>query len=411
MHQLEREVLNRGLKLPEGSYQRRDLVNILAEHSLKSRAYSKNLEMRMSITSPMLCFNHKNLKPNEQRNLETDSNWIAEEKYDGCRCLIVYTLSEGFSFFSRHIEVKDYLPHDLTENILLIKDGKVSHPGDWKGRFSQSFMLDAEILINGNIDTSLYSKSGVETGAELNAVTALLAINSKDAHAIQLNQAQVFFKVFDIIDFQEAEDLRRQPLKVRRVWLEKLMQPLSELLPFELSVWVLENKDKFFQETIEKGAEGIIYKNLNMPYLTTESRPRTTQIKRKRRASDNGKEDIDAFISGYTDGTEDKQWEKLKLIGGLKLSVFMDDGTEHHIATVSGMPLEIRTALTTKDEYGNAILKPEFYNKVVVCRGQDFSAKSHRLSHAAIDWSRGFRRDKLYLDCKFSKEELLSQVL
>jgi ATP-dependent DNA ligase len=365
--------------------------------------------MRLQIESPMLCFNYKNLKPEQQEALETDSNWIAEEKANGARCLIVFSPAEGFSFFSRHVETKEYLPHDFTENILLVKDGQVSRPRDWRWKFTKRFMLDSEILINGNIDTTLYNKTGVETGKELNAVCALMAINAQNAQDIQINQAQVYFKVFDILQF-DGDRLWGLPLSSRRRSVEGLMHRLAPLLPFELTEWVREGKDAYFKRMIAECQEGIVYKNLNMPYLTTESRPRTHQIKRKRTATESGQSDIDTFIGGYGEATDGKAWAKEGLIGSLKLYVFLD-GQEHHLATVSGMPLEIRQMLTEKDKNGRPVLKQEFYNKVVVASGQDFSAKSKRLSHALIEWARGFRTDKSYLDCTMSSEELDSQIL
>jgi hypothetical protein len=357
----------------------------------------------------MLCFNFKNLKPEQQKNLETDPNWVCSEKYDGARTTICYSPEEGFSFFSRHIEVKNYLPHDFTQNILLVKHGQVSRPEEWKGYFTKAFMLDAEILINGNIDTTLYSKTGVETVTELNAVCALLAINPKDAHDIQINQAQVSFKVFDILQY-EGGRLWTFPFSVRRSHLEEIMKKLSPLLPFEIVELVRENKDAYFKHLIAEGKEGCIYTNQTMPYLTTESRPRTHQIKRKRTATESGQSDIDCFIGGYGEATDGKAWAKEGLIGSLKLYVFLD-GQEHHLATVSGMPLEIRQMLTEKDKNGRPVLKKEYYNRVVICGGQDVSAKAHRLSHAYINWERGFRTDKSYLECVMSSEELESQIL
>lgn len=409
LKQLELECKGRNISLPVEKYGKRELVNLLAKKSLEARPYSKNLEMRMSLESPMLCFAHWNLKPAEQRNLETDPNWVVEEKIDGCRCMIVYSPEEGFSFYSRNVEVVNYLPNDLTENILLIKNGQVSKPKDWVGKFKQSFMLDSEVVVSGNIDTSLYRKTGVETGTELNAVTALLAINSADAHDIQLTQAQVSFVVFDMVLLGE-EEIWKLPLRSRRQLLDRVVGQLSQSLPFRINPQINEGKEAFFQEILAKGGEGVVYKNIHQPYITTESRPRTHQIKRKRRVTENGQDDIDCFITGFTDATEGKQWSEMGLIGGLKMSVFLDDGEEHWIATVSSMPLEIRTALSEVVD-GKPRLKQEFYGRVLVCSGQDISAKALRFSHATCDWSRGFRSDKSALDCKMTREELTAQVL
>ena len=369
----------------------------------------KNLALRLSIESPMLCFRHWDLKAREQANLVVDDNeYICEEKLDGARTLICYHPEEGFSFFSRNLEVKYFLPNDFTQNILLIKNGIVTKPVDWVGKFKKSFMLDSEVLISGNIDTSLYSKGGVETGSELNATTALLSINAEAAHDIQLTQAQLRFVIFDIIWFGDTE-YAKQPLRNRKAALEKLIPQFPAEVPVELNKWVAKDKEQFFQDILARGGEGVVFKHLDKPYLTTESKPRDVQIKRKRRVMTNGNEDIDAFISGFIPATEDKAWGEQGLIGALKLSAFVD-GVETHIASVSGIPLQLRVCMSARDGNGKPCLNPEFMNKVCVVSGQDISNRSLRMTHANIDWSRGFRTDKTYLDCIVSRDELLNQV-
>ena len=121
--------------------------------------------------------------------------------------------------------------------------------------------------------------------------------------------------------------------------------------------------------------------------------------------------DIDAFVIGYTNGGE---WNKAGLIAGIMLGVYLlGDNNEqlgvHWLATVSGIPLQTRMALSEVRD-GKPTLKTEFYGQVLTIDGQDISARNQRVYHAKADWVAGFRRDKTAYECTMRRSFIESQM-
>lgn len=420
---LEKECKDKNLPIPLIKYTRQDLVDILAQESLRLiQNPSWALLQRLKIVSPMLCFQFKNLHQHEQKRIMDSTDWIAEKKQNGNRQIIFYHPEEGFHFFSRNVSVEDYLPVCYTENVLLIKDNKVSTPESFKGLFKRSFILDSEVVVeNPNIDTALYSTHGVVTGSELNAVSAIMALNPVASKKIQMEQAPLKFMVFDILHF-DGEDVQNRPLRIRRKLLEEIVSKLNTILPLHISEYVIgEAKQEFFNQIIKEGGEGVVLKNLNSTYISTTSRSRTTQVKLKRSFANTVKDsadlnpasDFDVFITGFVPSKEDKGWSHL--IGALECSVILrrSDGSEkeHHICSISGIPMELREKMTIKDKDGKPTLNPEYLNRVITVDGQSVTSRSLRLAHATCEWSRGFRTDKTYLDCIIDELVLLENVM
>lgn len=417
--ELLRDCQKRGIEVdPTVKYGRRELVAKLAAQSIQMRGgmekQSWGFQMRMKMESPMLCFAYKHLKPQEQENLNKSSRWIVEKKYDGCRLIACYHPNEGFTFWGRNISVDDYLPVEYTGTLLLIKDGGVRNPGEFKGVWAQAFMIDTEVLCdNKNLDTTLFSQKGVVTGTELNAVSAILAMNEVDSHQMQMTQAPLRLEAFDIMYFDKS-GLTKSKLELRKKVLNPLIIQIGKHAPITESAWTSEGKEDFYKKITEAGGEGIIYKNLDMPYLITESRPRTTQVKRKRSVAESMGGDIDAFVCGFVASDESKSWGEL--VGALKMAVFLKNGDsekEHWIASISSMPLAMRQQMTEKGPDGKAQLKKEYYGRVLTINGQDISSRKEtlRFMHSTADWNRGFRVDKTKFECVMEEEFLHSQVL
>jgi ATP-dependent DNA ligase len=168
----------------------------------------------------------------------------------------MYHPDEGFAFYSRNISVQDYLPVCYTSQVLLIKDNKVRTPQSFKGKYARSFVLDAEVIVeNKEIDTTFAKSTGVVTGSELNAVSAILSINTEASHKIQMEQAPLKFKIFDIMHY-DGKDITNLSLRTRKQAQGKIMEILTKELPFEESVGEIENKKDFYEEILKAGGEG-----------------------------------------------------------------------------------------------------------------------------------------------------------
>lgn len=412
-----------GVDLPyatmtKAQYSRKALVTLLGQKYITDHGIDLSkehgLRMRLSIESPMVCANYKDLKPKEIPTVKSP-DWVAELKFDGDRMVMTYHPEEGFRFFSRNISVESFLPVEYTSKIVMwTPDGKPSMGRDWANFYKKAFMIDNEILATTkDVNTAIYRKAGVEVGTELNAVNAILAMNDKDSIDLQLTQCKLKFMCFDVLRLGE-DRVQDKILRLRRPILEALVNQLSRSHNMELSKWFTGDFKAIFAQVVADGGEGLVLKNLNKAYLATDQRRRDVQLKMKRSHSKTSGEDIDAYVIGFVDATEGKAWAQEGLIGALKLAVRLRkaNGTEdeHWVATVGSIPLELRREMSVAGATGPE-LKKEFYGKVVTIDGQDTSAKARRFMHATIDWARGFRPDKSANECVMDEEYLNSQIL
>jgi len=407
----------RGLSVPaDTKITNKDLEKMLGiwYYNKNPQVHSWGLYKRLfELHTPQLCFSFKNLKPEEQKHILTSDNWIGEVKIDGARCICYYHPDYGFEFFSRDISDITFLPNCYTDKILMItKDGKVKTPQSYKGIFKQSFVLDAEVLVaNGSVDNT--SRGGTFSATELNATISIIGSHAERARSIQLDGNPLKFFVFDMLEF-DSINLQDKTLRQRRGMLSKFLEKIKDITPFQLPESVIENKQEFFNQVVASGGEGLVIKNLDEKYYATSSRKRNVQVKMKRTLTGSKHEDIDCFISGYIPPKKNSALAVQNLIGGIKVSCFIeeDDGslTEHWIGTISGITDQLRRKMTSHDEWGNPILNPEYLNLVMSCEGQDFSSRNLRMSHCrATSWN--FRVDKGMNDCILTREFLEDNVL
>jgi len=369
---------------------------------------TETLKMMIQLEQPMLCQQFKVLKPEEQKAaLDTDNNeWFAEEKLDGNRMILMF-INGQFDAFSRNISVENFLPVSYGEKILLdgVDLSKVGH----------DFIIDCEVISsNPNICTKL-TTSGVplETLTQLQATSAIMALNKEDSLRIQKEDPLVF-KSFDVL-YLDGEWLLDKPLIDRLRLHRPLIKKIKETgLLIDVPRATRKNKRAFFEEIIDKGGEGAVLKNLRSTYNNRGNRQRDGWVKVKRSmalmAKRNGLDDsIDCFVTGYQLASEDKGWDGL--IGSLEFSTFLKKKNgkvvQHVIANVSNIPLEMRKRMTVTDPEGNPVLADEWYGRVASCDGASISARKLCLNHPRlICW----RTDKSMDQCVMEEEFLLSQV-
>ena len=426
--ELTSECQLRGIKLdPYEKYSRDGLISLIQKQSLETYGpLGYGLEKRLQMKSPMLCFNFKDLHESEQEEYLRDGNeWIGEEKFNGCRMIPTYHPDEGFRFFGRELSVEDFLPIEYTRKILFIKDKemreaqKFTLPQDIIPNLP-AFVLDEEItteLGEGGLDTRNFTGTGTQIWSELNAAVSLLSQDQRSSHIAQIEQAHLQFKVFDLLWYEE-EDFRGKPFLLRKKKLLEVTQMLKACTTMDitLSQMYSRRKRELFEEFIEKKGEGIVLKRLDQEYVSTTSRKRTSWVKMKRGMSGSLSthgEDIDAFIIGSVPATEGKAWEKF--IGGLKFGVYLRDTLgeiqKHHIATITGLPMDIREQMTSYVN-GEPCLKKEWLGRIFTINGQSVTKKSLRFAHASIDWgSQPQREDKTKADCVMEEAFLLEQTM
>lgn len=388
-----------------------DYILALREYFLKenySNGIPKSLELILQIESPMLCNRFSVLNESEREEIWNSPNWILEQKEDGARMMPVFTDGK-WDFYSRNISVTDFLPVSYQDHFYL---GNVDF-----SQMKYNFILDGEIVSsNPNINT-IMGKKGVITESQLQAVTALMSMNIEDSLSIQKDEdCPLEFHVFDIL-WLDGEWLIDKPLKERIKYLVPVIEELQKMgMKIRRPYSNYLNKKRFYSAMISSGNEGCVAKNLNSPYVASNSRRRDGFVKIKRSMSETAQmqglgDTIDAFVTGFEPADENKSWAGL--VGAIEFSVFLDNGNggepvQHKIARITNVPMELREQMTEKDSDGNIQMKKEWYGKVASVDGQCISSRSKRLKHAVlVDW----RPDRDLSTCLMSQEFLNSMIL
>jgi len=402
--QLKAECKKLNLTVDIGKKERKeDYIRALRNYHIEvthNNSIPKSLELMLEIDCPMLCKRYQELKEHEQDALWNSPEWYVEKKIDGAR-MVMFKVDESLDFYSRNLSVTDYLPVSYSSKI-------------WTGyadltKISSKFILDSEIVCtNSNVSTILGNK-GVVTETGLQATTALLALNDEQSHELQKSEAPLQFMIFDCLWFN-GEWLLDKPLRERRKYMKQAYAELKEAgVNVALPPSSYKNRKAFYNYCIKSGGEGVVFKNINSPYIATTSRRRDGWIKLKRTTSEALGDTIDGYISGFVQADPNKSWSDL--IGGLEVSVTLrlNDGTEveHMIARVSNIPMELRQEMTTQIDNKPA-LKPEYYGKVVEVDGQCITSRAKRLKHAVlVRWRPDRSPDTCILDEDFLNSNIL----
>ncbi len=166
-----------------------------------------------------------------------------EQKYDGFRMVINKESSGKISLFTRKLEdVTSQFP-DVVEKI---KENVVG----------KSFVLDSEIV-------------GFDKNSKKYLPFESVSQRIKRKYEIErlVGELPVEVNVFDCLSY-EGEDMINKPFNERRKVIEKIIK--EEPFQIRPAVQIItdseEEADKFFQEALKLGEEGIMIKSLNSPY-------------------------------------------------------------------------------------------------------------------------------------------------
>ena len=336
-----------------------------------------SMKFMLSIECPQLCKRIKDLKPDQQELVWNSNDWIAEEKIDGVRMIIVWDATEKkFHFYSRNNSVTDYLPQDYSDTIFVTAKN-FDYPNN--------FVLDSEIISsNSCLETNTHCLT------QLQSTAALLNLNSEDSKTIQ-KKYPLKFVVFDCL--YDSSSLIDEIWEVRHYHATELCSKLLESgFCCELNK-VVENtadnqyaKREFFDAVISRCGEGLVLKNRNAKYHATSSRT-IDCVKVKRSTADALTKDIDAFVTDYVVGKDDTR--NSNMVVGFVFSILLkkQDGSvvTHPIAVCSNVSDIIKDDATVISEDGQVKLNPDYYGRVATVQGQNISARSLRLTHAVID--------------------------
>lgn len=321
--------------------------------------------------TPMLCFAEWNLKPAEIDACYRSPKWAAQTKFNGFRLVLHLVKGVGLYAHTRTISEKTFRYEDTTSK-LLIKD--------WIPTFDAT--IDIEAIIDKPVDTNPYTKGkkGTITKSSLHSAVAVAHLNAEGAIALQRDQDAPFvFHAFDVMRLN-GQDLRRRPLRERELFRlgelrsAVLASPIGQYFRFPELVY--EDRKAFAEKVKAEGGEGVIWKNLDSPYIDSSSRPRTGWVKHKKRI------EFDAFVSGFKPGEKGSGYENL--VGALEWSVHLKEGGTHVLGFTSNMTLAHREKMTVTVN-GEPTLHKSIYGRVGEISGQDVSAREFRLSHCTHD--------------------------
>lgn len=384
-----------------------DYILVLRDYfinQLYPNGIPKDLELMLSLESPMLCSRFSEFTPDQKEKIWESPDWIIEQKEDGVR--LVNFFVNGWGCFSRNISVKDFLPVNYSN--------KICQNGVDLSKLKDKFVVDSEIVSsNPNVCTIIGNK-GVVCETQLQAVTALLSMNSEDSLRIQEEEnCPLELRVFDVL-WWNGEWIYNKPLIERIPYIVEAVKQLQDAgVKCRRPYSSYSNKKAFYKAMIAAGAEGGVLKNLHSPYVPTSSRKKDGFVKVKRTMSetmqDEGISDgIDAFVTGFEPGDESKGWAGL--VGALEFSVYLKkDGEQklHKIARITNIPMELRKRITEVVD-GQPVLKKDWYGKVAEIDGQCVSARSYRLKHARlIQWRNDRSEDTCVMDEDFLKSMIL----
>jgi ATP-dependent DNA ligase len=330
--------------------------------------------------TPMLSYPYWNLKAAERERIWHDHNdWLVQEKVNGCRVILHFVRGVGVFAHSRNIDTTKYRRTDLTYHLLF---------ADLIPTFSAT--VDCEAVIESNIDTSPFTPKGSKIQPSLQAVAAVLALRPESARRLQTEQnTPLKFKAFDL-PMWDGQDFRRKKLCERLPYLNDFLAAISATPAgpyFEVPPTQLYAKRLFFDRVLARGGEGVMFKNLNSPYVDSAKRSRKGWIKVKRSV------ELDAFVSGFEAGKPNGRWRNR--VATLLFSVDTEAGL-HLIAKVSSISKRSRTMITVRDkETKQILLHPDMLGKTAHLVGQEITPKSLRLLHPKV-----VRWDKIGVDAK-----------
>ena len=389
----------------------------------KEGTLSPFIKTVLNLKSPMLALQIKHTKPEIQEAIWKDnSNWIFQEKIDGCRCLLCYDKEYGFDFYSRGKNeglAGDRLPLSYKTRLVVPPINQAI-----LDKYNvNSFIIDTELVPVNKEIADMADGTTLVADTQQNLVTSILGSLDDLSHKIQETNP-IKFIAFDLIMLNSSW-LTDFPLEKRDHALGGMITILKNAgmnNRIEKVASTRINKEQFYNSILAAGGEGVVAKDLNAKY-DKEGKRHGEWTKIKRSVSQSLLEEkmgdtIDAFITGFKVGNEGTNNENR--VSAFEFSVYLtdDDGNKildedgnpvlHHIATVSGLTDALKNQATEIDEFGQVKLASRFYGVVATIDGQDISSKNYRFAHAIF---KGWRFDRDSDSCTLAKSILMKLVL
>jgi len=374
--------LDRGIYFNEDET-KPQILSKLKKHQM-SRVTLKSFKWLKEFSSPMLCYPFSEMRKEERRDLLLDDkNWVTEPKYYGCRVFITYFKGEGIRFFTRKLCEETFLPFDITDNVFV--------------RFPK-FDLDEGnfFILDGMIVSDRVKRKGngdIYIGMEKTAINHVLSLPNEESIYMQQKYLRLSVVAFDLLILGDKE-VHKFPFKERRSLLNKLLSNELEgfnmgRIPIKISQQHVGEKIQRFDDYEKEGYEGIVVKNINMPYYPSVDRNNQYMVKIKR-GYGSFVDDIDLFISGiYKNNIELSSYFLTK-------SGIMYEAIVASVPTPDVIPT---TEVPYSDFIGDSLIPISFIGQVVTARVSHFDEVKRRFTYVRVKWPKRFRIDKGRFDC------------
>ena len=258
----------------------------------------------------------------EWRNYFIGSHTRVEPKLDGVRTLIhctpegVFATTRGKAADGSYNQFQDNIPHIRDHQFL-------QNLGVERGYT----VLDGELIVPAK--------------HSLQATMSVVGSHPPAAIAAQEERGYAEFWAFDM-PFYAGDDIRTEPLWLRKQQLENLFEPDPPLMLVPTYTWLgtesnVSQKD-LVKSIIDAGFEGAVLKYPDSSYTSEPKGQGDCWYRYKERLT------VDAQVVGWTEGAG-----RFKgMVGSLQLAVTDQDGHMRVIGNVNAGADDVRMALSTK---------------------------------------------------------------
>jgi ATP-dependent DNA ligase len=244
------------------------------------------------------------MKAKHVASLPTGEGWQFEPKWDGFRAVAFRDGDQVFLGSRNELPLGRYFPEVLAA---------------LGGLRTKRFVLDGEVV------------RFTDDGKALDFDALQLRLHPAESRVRRLsNEIPASFIVFDILA-EGDDDLRNRPLRERRARLEKLMKSANGSLHLSPRTEERPIAEKWLQEFVVQGLDGVVAKRLDAPYRPGERD--MLKVKRERTA--------DCVVAGF-------RWAKDQhggAVGSLLLGLYGPDGELWQVGFTSGFTREARRDL------------------------------------------------------------------
>lgn len=393
--ELEDACLDKGVFFNKDEDTKPQILSKLKKHQM-SRVNLKSFKWLREFPSPMLCYPFSEMKKEERRDLLLDDvNWVTEPKYYGCRVFITYFKGEGLRFFSRKLCEETFLPFDITDNVF-VRFPKFDL-GDENFFILDGMLVSDKIRRKGNGD--------IYRGMEKTAVNHVLSLPRDESIYMQQKYVRLSVVAFDLLVLGEKE-VHKFPLRERRNLLKKLLSDELEgyetgRLPIKIPPQHVGEKIQHFDDYEKEGYEGIVVKNINMPYYPQLDRRSQYMVKIKR-GYGSFVDDVDLFISGIFKN-------KIELS-----SYFLTKSGIMYEAIVGDVPVPDtipQTEVPCSDFVGDSLIPISYIGQVVTAKISHFDRVKRRFKYVRVKWTKRPRMDKGRFDCVLTEDVVGTEFL